>query len=95
MWILYDTIDLLNAVRDEGTLDGNFSPPAAFTESATVSDPERAHDQNVYQAVSSFAKSGTNIDTIRWDLGSAKSIDTLALHFLAAETDDMVIGLKQ
>ena len=44
MWILYDTIDLLNSVRDEGTLDVSL---LTFTESASITNSERAHDQNI------------------------------------------------
>jgi hypothetical protein len=90
MWILYDTIDLLNSVRDEGTLDVSL---LTFTESASITNSERAHDQNIYQAVSNFSKPGDH-DAIRWNLGSAKSIDTLAVHFLADESDDIGIGLN-
>lgn len=84
MWILYDTIDLLNAIREDGTyFPGTFN----FSASASVTNEERINDQNIYQAISSFGAQ----DAIRFDLGSAKAADTVAVYFSAAETNDLIL----
>lgn len=84
MWILYDTMNLAEAVREDGTYNTGDS---TFSTSSSVTNEERINDQSISEAVSSFDQ----WDQLRFTLSSAKLGETYAVYSNAATSNNLDI----
>ena len=79
----YDSVDILNSTLNDGTV--TYSGTEGFNDGTTLTNEERAVDQSVSTAITAWAEN----DALQFDLGSAKSVDFIAVYFNAAEADDI------
>ena len=79
----YDSVDIINSTLNDGTVA--HSGTEIFSDGTTLTNEERAVDQSVSTAITAWAVN----DALQFDLGSAKSVDFIAVYFNAAEADDI------
>lgn len=96
--LYYDNVATRSATLTDGKILNNTeSDSYAFSSSATLTNEARAIDRNFTNAITSFETAtevGTdfpNNDTLQFNLGSAKSVDFMALYFTSAEADNIRI----
>lgn len=81
------------ATRDCTLTDGTIANPSsgiyAFSAANTIGSEERAIDLELTANLTSF--SGSANDALQFDLGSAKTVDFMAIYFQGAETDNLRI----
>ena len=79
------------ATRDCTLTDGTIGNPAqdvySFSAGSTISNEDRAIDLQLTANVTSF--SGSANDALQFDLGSAKTVDFMAIYFQGAEADNL------
>jgi hypothetical protein len=80
----YDSVGLLESTINDGSVSLG-GAGYNFSDGTTLTNEEYAIDQNITNAVTSFAQN----DALSFDLGSAKAVDFVALYFNAAEADDI------
>ena len=86
---IYDSIGFTEAT----VTDGYYDPvPYLFTSSNTVTNEHRANDMSIGSAITSYVGSGGDTDTLRFDLGTEKSANVIALYFSASESADMELS---
>jgi hypothetical protein len=78
----YDSVGLLESSINDGT---KTSGPDDFSDASTITNESRIIDQNISLASTDWA----NTDALQFDLGSAKTVNFLALYFNATEGDDV------
>jgi hypothetical protein len=96
--LYFDNVATRSATLTDGKILNNTeSDSYAFSSSATLTNEARAIDRNFTDAITSF-NTGThselgfpNNDALQFNLGSAKSVDFMALYFSSAETDSIRI----
>lgn len=81
------------ATRDATLADGTIGNPAqdvySFSAANTIGSEERAIDLQLTANLTSF--SGSANDALQFDLGSAKTVDFMAIYFQGAETDNLKV----
>lgn len=81
------------ATRDATLTDGTISNPAqdvySFSAATTIGSEERAIDLELTANLTSF--SGSANDALQFDLGSAKTVDFMAIYFQTAEADNLKV----
>jgi hypothetical protein len=77
---IYDSIDLINASVQAGTMSGTTFTP----NSGAVTDEIRMNDQSIGSDVTSFDYN----DAVRFDLGSSKAADVFAIYQSAEDNED-------
>tara|TARA_A100001201_G_scaffold143754_1_gene147226 strand:+ start:6399 stop:7157 length:759 start_codon:yes stop_codon:yes gene_type:complete len=79
------------ATRDSTLTDGTIGNPAqdvySFSAGSTISNEDRAIDLQLTANVTSF--SGSANDALQFDLGSAKTVDFMAIYFQGTEVDNL------
>lgn len=79
------------ATRDCTLTDGTIGNPAqdvySFSAGSTISNEDRAIDLELTANVTSF--SGSANDALQFDLGSAKTVDFMAIYFQGTEVDNL------
>lgn len=79
----YDSVDLLDSTLTDGTFAPITNP--TFTNATTITNEERAVDQSITTAMTSFAVN----DALQFNLGSAKAVDFIGVNFTAVDTDNL------
>ena len=81
------------ATRDSTLTDGTIGNPAqdvySFSAGSTINNEERAIDLQLTANLTSF--SGSANDALQFDLGSAKTVDFMAIYFQGGETDNLKV----
>jgi hypothetical protein len=77
---IYDSISLINSSVQAGTMSGSTFTP----NSGAVTDALRMNDQNIGSDVTSFDYN----DAVRFDVGSSKAADVLAIYQSAEDNED-------
>ena len=81
----YDSVDLLDATLNDGTYANPSGGVYTFADGATITNEERAIDQSISTAMTSFAVN----DALQFNLGSAKAVDFIGVNFTAIDTDNL------
>ena len=86
--LYFDSAATRDATLTDGTIledsgNGTFS----FSSGSTINNEDRAIDLQLTANVTSF--SGSASDTLQFDLGSAKTVDFMAIYFQGAEVDNL------
>ena len=81
----YDSVDLLDSTLNDGTFANPSGGVYTFSDSASIANEERAVDQSITTAMTSF---GVN-DALQFNLGSAKAVDFIGVNFTAVDTDNL------
>ena len=79
----YDSVDILNATLNDGTVALNGSE--SFSDSSSLISEERAVDQSISTVITGWEEN----DALQFNLGSAKAVDFMAVYFNLAESDDI------
>ena len=75
----YDSVDILNATLNDGTVALNGSE--SFSDSSSLISEERAVDQSISTVITGWEEN----DALQFNLGSAKAVDFMAVYFNLAE----------
>jgi len=81
----YDSVGLLESTINDGTYANPSGGVYTFSDAATITNEERAVDQSISTAMTSFAVN----DALQFNLGSAKAVDFIGVNFTAADTDNL------
>ena len=79
---IYDSIGFTESTITDGNTSGG-----TFSSSDTITNESRATDMSISTAITAFGI----VNTIRFDLGSSKSADIIALYFSATETSNLTL----
>jgi len=81
----YDSVGLLESTINDGTYANPSGGVYTFSDAATITNEERAVDQSITTAMTSFAVN----DALQFNLGSAKAVDFIGVNFTAVDTDNL------
>lgn len=81
----YDSVGLLESTINDGTYANPSGGVYTFSDAATITNEERAVDQSITTAMTSFAVN----DALQFNLGSAKAVDFIGVNFTTADTDNL------
>ena len=87
--LYYDNVGTRDSTLTDGTISNPSSGVFNFSSAGTISNEERAIDLQLNANVTSFG--GSSNDALQFDLGSAKTVDFMAIYFQGTESDNLQI----